>query len=301
LGNHRDSWTFGALDPSSGTASLVEIVRAFGKLKTDRNWRPRRTLVFCSWGAEEYGLIGSTEWMEQHFKVLSQRAVAYLNVDVAVGGNQTFYGDAYPTLKQLIIDMSKHVPNPSSLEIAAGRTKVFDTWLANDPDPENRSQPRAGNLGGGSDFEGFAYVVGMPVTDFGYTAPHAYPTYHTLYDSYLLASEIIDRGFVHHQAVARMWAAVAVQLSDSIVIPYDIRAYAEFLNQSLGSLETQYGTLLQQNNDSFDFIRASMSYFSDAVDTFLRYTLSALDKTDVLAVRRANDRLMNLERFFCRS
>lgn len=112
MGNHRDSWTFGALDPSSGTASLVEIVRAFGKLETDRSrkfflvafhtkntcilylikflsssdWRPRRTIVFCSWGAEEYGLIGSTEWMEQHFKVLSQRAVAYLNVDVAVGG-----------------------------------------------------------------------------------------------------------------------------------------------------------------------------------------------------------------------
>jgi len=99
------------LDPSSGTASLVEIVRVFGKLKKDRSnfkiyyhrlefflkfcnvfvnfppdWRPRRTIVFCSWGAEEYGLIGSYEWMEQHFKVLSQRAVAYLNVDVAVGG-----------------------------------------------------------------------------------------------------------------------------------------------------------------------------------------------------------------------
>lgn len=112
----------------------------------------------------------------------------------------------------------------------------------------------------------------MPVTDFGYTvnfsfkklhlkqncfhkhivkAPRAYPTYHTLYDSYHLASDIIDRGFVHHQAVARMWAAVAVQLADSVVIPYDIRAYALFLNRSLSSLETQYGALLQINNDSF--------------------------------------------------
>jgi Zn-dependent M28 family amino/carboxypeptidase len=108
LGNHRDAWTFGALDPSSGTASMIEVVRALGQIKKDKgvypckqidlfhfqfnfllvcaDWRPRRTMVFCSWGAEEYGLIGSYEWTQQFAKVLSQRAVAYLNVDVAVGG-----------------------------------------------------------------------------------------------------------------------------------------------------------------------------------------------------------------------
>lgn len=110
MGNHRDAWTFGALDPSSGTASMIEVVRALGKIKENKGmyypcyknvdffkfnfllvcvgWRPRRTMVFCSWGAEEYGLIGSYEWTQQFAKVLSQRAVAYLNVDVAVGGKE---------------------------------------------------------------------------------------------------------------------------------------------------------------------------------------------------------------------
>jgi hypothetical protein len=187
LGNHRDAWTFGALDPSSGTASMIEVVRALGEIKKNKGtyytcyknvdffkfnfllvcveWRPRRTMVFCSWGAEEYGLIGSYEWTQQFAKVLSQRAVAYLNVDVAVGGkeekankkispdknttdinfqfpgNQTFRGSAYPMLKQLLIDSSKLVPNPNPAEVADGRETVFQTWVKYQPDANNPGNP----------------------------------------------------------------------------------------------------------------------------------------------------------------
>lgn len=120
-------------------------------------------MVFCSWGAEEFGLIGSYEWTQQFAKVLSQRAVAYLNVDVAVGGNkaitiaqnlvifkifyilpsgnQTLRGSAYPMLKKLLIESSKLVPNPNAAEIAAGRKTVFDTWAKNSPDANNPGQP----------------------------------------------------------------------------------------------------------------------------------------------------------------
>jgi N-acetylated-alpha-linked acidic dipeptidase len=64
IGNHRDSWVLGSVDPTGGTAALVEISRAFSSLKTNNGWKPRRSIVFLSWGAEEYGLIGSTEWIE---------------------------------------------------------------------------------------------------------------------------------------------------------------------------------------------------------------------------------------------
>lgn len=298
LGNHRDAWTFGALDPSSGTASMIEVVRALGHIKKNNNWRPRRTMVFCSWGAEEFGLIGSYEWTQQFAKVLSQRAVAYLNVDVAVGGNQTLRGSAYPMLKKLLIESSKLVPNPNAAEIAAGRKTVFDTWAKNSPDANNPGQPAVGNMGGGSDFAPFAYVVGAPTTDFGYTAPSSYPTYHTLYDNYQLASEIVDRGFVHHQAVARMWAISAADLADATILPFDIKSYAAFLNDSLTALEDKYDEQLQQNNATFKYFRASVDSFSKATNDFSEKTLDTINVEDPLEVRRVNDRLVQLERFF---
>ena len=64
LGNHRDAWSFGALDPTSGTAVMLEISRVLMHLKMSKGWKPKRSILFCSWGAEEYGLIGSVEWVE---------------------------------------------------------------------------------------------------------------------------------------------------------------------------------------------------------------------------------------------
>lgn len=298
LGNHRDAWTFGALDPSSGTASMIEIARVFGNIKREQNWRPRRTIVFCSWGAHEYGLVGSYEWTQQHAKVLNQRAVAYLNVDTAVSGNRTLFGNAFPTLKHLLVDTAKLIPNPNVNEVKFGRKTVFDTWITQSRDREIVDQPSVGNLGGGSDFEGFSYVVGIPAVDFGYMTNGAYPTRYSLYDSYHLASNIVDRGFVHHQAVARMWAVMAITLSDSTVLPFDILAYASYLNQSLSLLQSRYGGVLLQNGVSLKHVRVSLDHFVFAVKNFNNNVLKNVDHSDIMAVRRINDKLMYLERFF---
>ncbi|KAK7070799.1 hypothetical protein SK128_019329 [Halocaridina rubra] len=85
IGNHRDAWGYGASDPSSGTAQLLETARVFGELMNE-GWRPRRTIVFCSWGAEEYGLIGSVEWVQEHVEKLQERAVLYINTDTCASG-----------------------------------------------------------------------------------------------------------------------------------------------------------------------------------------------------------------------
>lgn len=134
-----------------------------------------------------------------------------------------------------------------------------------------------------------------------------------------MASEIVDRGFVHHQAVARMWAVTAVEIADSSVLPFDIQAYAAFLNNSLTSLEKQYEAKLQQNNATFskknhfvgsfeyflnfiicvlEYFRESVDLFSAATKNFSDYTLATLDLNNQLQLRRANDRLVQLERFF---
>ncbi|CAF1519018.1 unnamed protein product, partial [Rotaria sordida] len=83
IGNHRDSWTLGSVDPTSGTATLLEITRVFGQMYKN-DFRPRRSLMFCSWDAEEYGLIGSVEYVQEYVKVLGARIISYLNVDLAV-------------------------------------------------------------------------------------------------------------------------------------------------------------------------------------------------------------------------
>ncbi|KAI3910609.1 hypothetical protein MKX01_040489, partial [Papaver californicum] len=105
LGNHRDAWTYGAVDPNSGTAALLDIARRYALLMR-YGWVPRKTIILCSWDAEEFGMVGSTEWVEQNLVNLGSKAVTYLNVDCAVQG-PGFFARATPQLDNLIIDVTK--------------------------------------------------------------------------------------------------------------------------------------------------------------------------------------------------
>ncbi|KAM3351145.1 hypothetical protein ACQJBY_023257 [Aegilops geniculata] len=125
LGNHRDAWTFGAADPNSGTAALLELAQRLSKLQ-NKGWRPRRTIILCNWDAEEYGLIGSTEWVEENRAMLTSRTVAYLNVDVGVSGSGVD-ASATPQLDELLKQASKKVQNPDN-----GTESLYDLWIASD-------------------------------------------------------------------------------------------------------------------------------------------------------------------------
>ncbi|XP_069193533.1 N-acetylated-alpha-linked acidic dipeptidase 2-like [Procambarus clarkii] len=109
LGNHLDAWLFGGLDPNSGTAAMLELSRVFVHLRNETGWRPRRSLVFCGWGAEEYMAVGSKEWTQQFAKQLSDRAVAYLNVDMALEGNYTLRTMSSPLLTDAVFESAKKV------------------------------------------------------------------------------------------------------------------------------------------------------------------------------------------------
>ena len=130
-GNHRDAWVYGAVDPSSGTAALLEAVHGFGQL-IGQGWRPKRTIVFCSWDAEEEGLVGSTEWVEQHAQDL-QHAVAYFNVDVAVSG-PSFTASGVPSLKRFLRDITRSIPSP------LGST-VYQQWKNSHPPKTSTTAP----------------------------------------------------------------------------------------------------------------------------------------------------------------
>ena len=233
-GNHRDAWVYGAVDPNSGTAAMLESVHGIGAL-LKQGWHPKRTIVFCSWDAEEEGLIGSTEWVEQHAKMLDH-AVAYFNVDVAVSG-PSFSAAAVPSLKQFIRELTRSVPSP------LGAT-VYDQWKADHEEGnENRKSnaPLAeddvhvGDLGSGSDFTPFLQHVGVPSTDIGSGGP--YGVYHSTFDDFAWFTENADPHFVYLQEMARVFGLEALRMADTDVLPYDYVTYARAISSYLGAAQ----------------------------------------------------------------
>jgi N-acetylated-alpha-linked acidic dipeptidase len=240
VGNHRDAWVYGAVDPNSGTAAMLESVHGVGAL-LKQGWRPKRTIVFCSWDAEEEGLIGSTEWVEQHAKAL-EHAVAYFNVDVAVSGHD-FSSAAVPSLKQFIRELTRSVPSP------LGAT-VYDQWrnergegnehrASNAPDPSD--EVHVGDLGSGSDFTPFLQHVGVPSTDIGSNGP--YGVYHSVFDNYAWFVQNADPHFLYLQEMARVLGLEAIRMADTDVLPYDYVTYARSISAYIDLARKKAGEL----------------------------------------------------------
>ena len=239
VGNHRDAWVYGAVDPNSGTAAMLEAVHGVGALIHD-GWKPKRTIVFCSWDAEEEGLIGSTEWVEQHAKELTN-AVAYFNVDVAVAGPD-FSASAVPSLKSLCARLRRRCRVPM------GDT-VYQEWRANrhgtnehrqsNAPPQAGDEVHVGDLGSGSDFTPFLQHIGVPSTDIGSGGP--YGVYHSVFDNYAWFTLNADPHFVYLQQMARVLGLEAVRMADTDVLPYDYGAYAREVKTYIQSAKRKAG------------------------------------------------------------
>ncbi|ELU09884.1 hypothetical protein CAPTEDRAFT_160163 [Capitella teleta] len=307
LGNHRDAWVFGAVDPSSGTAAMMEVARAMGKAYQE-GWRPRRSIVFCSWAAEEYGILGSREWVEHYGKILGDRAVAYLNVDIAVQGNFTLRGRAMPMLFNVMRESAKHVDNPSTTEIAKGRTTVYDTWAANYPEKDSTGQatgrPKLPILGSGSDFAPFVGKVGVTCADIRYhyddsLGISSYPLYHSVYETFHLVDTYMDPGFKLHAAVSQYWAELARNLADSYLLPFNVVDYAGAISDYVDRVEESFGELIRANGlgTSLAFLRDASEQFTKACEQF-QNSLEDVNYENPIEVRRFNDQMMDLERAF---
>jgi N-acetylated-alpha-linked acidic dipeptidase len=230
-GNHRDAWVFGAVDPNSGTAAMLETVHGLGTLLKS-GWHPKRTIVIGSWDAEEEGLIGSTEFVEDHNSQMTH-AVAYFNTDVGVAG-PNFNASAVPSLMQFVREVTRDVSSP------AGGT-VYAQWLktqsvnpnrrAADDDDETALQTnghkevRVGVLGSGSDFTPFLQHAGVPSTDIGSGGP--YGVYHSAFDDYHWFTKFADPTFVYEQQQARVFGLEILHMADADVLPYDYDAYGK--------------------------------------------------------------------------
>ncbi len=234
VGNHRDAWVYGAVDPNSGTAAMLEAVHGLGALlKT--GWKPKRTIVVASWDAEEEGLIGSTEWVEQHAQAL-EHAVAYFNVDVAVAGTD-FGAEAVPSLKQFVREVAQEVPSPKGNTVyfqwktaSIGEAKDANTGHVTRTNAPTEDVP-VGDLGSGSDFTPFLQHVGVPSTDIG--SHGDYGVYHSVFDNYAWYVQNADPAFVYLQEMARILGLEALHMADADVLPYDYVTYGKEISAYL--------------------------------------------------------------------
>ncbi len=226
IGGHRDGWGPGAADNVSGTVSVLEAAKAVAEA-IKQGTRPKRTMVFATWDAEEWGLIGSTEYVEDDTLRLSRGAVAYLNQDVAAQGAR-FGGGGSPSLRGVLRDVARLVPDPN------GKGSVYAEWRRASAVPDT-VEPAMGDPGGGSDFAGFYNHLGIPIAEWGFGG--AGGVYHSQYDSYTWMTKFGDPGFQYHAAAAKIAAAMMLRLANADILPYDYVEYARTMRRYIAPIE----------------------------------------------------------------
>lgn len=224
LGCHYDAWGFGATDPNSGTSMLLSLSETLGKLAKDGKG-PKRSILIGHWDAEEHGVIGSSEWVEQMREQLEAKGVAYLNFDGGVSGKY-FGASAAPTLKRLIMDAAKEVDYPYS------EYTVYEQWSG------DSSEPRIGNLGGGSDHIAFYMHAGVPSLSGGAGGP---TVYHSNYDDFYYYSKFVDPEFKMGPTIEKLVGIMSLRLANAEIIPYDLERYAADLTIHFANAEKKVG------------------------------------------------------------
>jgi N-acetylated-alpha-linked acidic dipeptidase len=240
LSNHHDAWVYGAVDPVSGTAAMLELARAAGELAR-RGLRPRRTLVFGSWDAEEWTLTGSTEWGEENARDLRRNGVVCLNVDAAASG-PNFKASAVPTLRRLLTGVLRDVTDPAgrgSVYDAARTERSDDGLLALYTGRADSDLPEVATwaLGSGSDYTVFFNHLGIPAIDAEFEGPVG--VYHSLYDSHAWMKRFGDPGFLYHAAMVKVWGLLAYRVANADLLPFEESPYPADIEEYLAGLKKE--------------------------------------------------------------
>ncbi|KAG6615129.1 Glutamate carboxypeptidase [Phytophthora cinnamomi] len=311
LGNHRDAWVCGAVDPSSGSATLMEIARGLGDL-LETGWRPRRTIVLGSWDGEEYALLGSTEWAEDNAKLLKEEAVAYLNVDLLVG--PLVSASSAPSIAKFVQDTASLLPaNPfhGNNSAADSSSSLLDQWskqmaeahsvtggLPAPGDAADRTLAPAhliNFMGSGSDFTPFYQHLGIISVNLAFGLTYAsYGTYHSTMDSLHYMETQGDPHYASHASMAKWWGVLAMRLANDRIIPFDFSSYALVMHDGLQQLEQR----LADADRSVELAQlyAAIAKFGANADAFQAAALELQTSIDASALSEWNNKAVQLER-----
>ncbi|MBI3818059.1 MAG: M28 family metallopeptidase [Planctomycetes bacterium] len=301
LGNHRDAWVHGAVDPNSGTASMLECARALGKLK-EAGLKPKRTIILASWDAEEYGLVGSTEWCEEIRDALEKKTmsiVAYINCDAGVAGPK-FHAGGAPSLSRFVRECAGAVEDPRE------RRSILEVWSeqrkTKNPTAESYSGndgelPRVGDLGSGSDYTAFQHHLGIPSIDVGFDGP--YGVYHSVLDDFFWMEHFGDPDFTSHRALARYLGILLLRSSNCDLLPIHAEAQATAFTGFLNDFAKQNAAIFPANSDkakALDEAKAAAARVGAVARTLEGEGERALEAADDKGLESTNARLLRFER-----
>lgn len=295
LGNHRDAWEFGAVDPSSGTTALLGVSQGLGDL-LKAGVRPRRTLILCSWDAEEVALTGSTEWGEQYADELRRKLVAYLNVDEGVSGAD-FSVSAVPSLAPLLVDVSRGLEDPSGKPLYdAWRESVRHKRAATHVDlPVTDANLVETRIPGSSDDTVFLSFLVRPTMTAGFEGDDYYPSvYHSVYDNFYWMEHFGDPDFRYHVLMSQFWGVTALRLANADVLPLEFELYGHTLRTFIDELGQRtalagHVRLAPLRQATLDFAHAGAE-----LQAAIRAALAA-DRLSPAAARRLDEGLMRVE------
>lgn len=294
LGAHRDAWGPGAVDNVSGTATVLAAAHAFAAAAR-QGWRPRRTILFATWDAEEWGLVGSTEWVEAHADQVGDAAVAYINQDAPVGGPD-FYASATPELKLLVRDAAAEVESPD------GGGTVLEEWARSNGEASQEGPPRVRDLGGGSDHVPFVQMLGIPGAGFGFGGRGG--VYHSAYDAADWMERFGDPGYRRHAAAASVLVVLAARLANAELLPYDFPGLAADVEKRVAEIMGEVRRFAEVQGipalaEAVESVRRKVFRLGEAAGRFDSAAAAAVEKEiDDRALEEANRHLRSAARAF---
>jgi N-acetylated-alpha-linked acidic dipeptidase len=227
-GNHHDAWVNGAEDPTSGMVAVLEEGRALGEL-LKAGWKPKRTIILCAWDGEEPGLLGSTEWAEEHYDDLRAHAVAYVNSDSNGRGYLGVEGSH--TLEKFSNDVARDVSDPETQLSAWKRRRLHEIATAKSADQRKeireRTDLRIPALGSGSDYTAFLQHDGIASLNIGFGGEDGGGIYHSIYDDFYWYTHFSDTDFVYGRALAQTGGTAVMRLADAELLPFEFGDFAD--------------------------------------------------------------------------
>jgi N-acetylated-alpha-linked acidic dipeptidase len=298
-GNHHDAWVNGAQDPLSGQVSLLEEARALGELlKT--GWRPKRTIVYAAWDGEEPGLLGSTEWVEEHAQELDQKAEVYINSDVVARGFLSMGGSH--TLEKFINEVTRGIADPEKPISIWKRSQLQS--IAEPSSPRDRAEARErpdlriDALGSGSDYTPFLQHAGIASLDLGFRGEENGGVYHSVYDDFYWFTHFSDTNFLYCHAMAQTAGTAVMRLADADLLPFEFGDFAETIQKYVHELETladsERAEIIERNReieeDAFNATSDPREKYvaptAEAVPPYLNFT--PLENSAVLLTQSAD-------------